>query len=142
MVKVCSNPECHATCMGGRLCKICGAMLTDVGDRSRREDVRGVGIAIRALYAARAAMVLSCGGFLAGAMIGLMFVREAVGATSIPARGGWIGVALLAFAAIWWGATRLGKLHYDRVLAANLAATGMTGAEHDFFPDGEGDFST
>lgn len=127
--------------MGGRLCRLCGAPLTDVGDRARREDVKGVGIAIRALYAARAAMVLSCAGFLFGAMISAGVVRKGFGAAGLARGLWWIGaVALFAF--VWWGATRLGKLHYDRVLAANRAATGLSGAENDFFPDGEGDFST
>ena len=127
--------------MGGRFCRLCGAPLTDVGDRARREDVRGLGIAIRALYAARAAMVLSCAGFLFGAMLASGIVRRGFGVGG-GARAFWWTLAVAVFAFAWWGATRLGKLHYDRVLAANRAATGLSGAENDFFPDGEGDFST
>ena len=55
--------------MGGLHSKRCGAVLTDIGDRSKRDDVAGVGISIRALYAARAAMVLSCAGFLFGRVV-------------------------------------------------------------------------
>jgi len=134
MIKVC--PECRATCMGGRLCARCGARLTDVADRTRREDVAGVGISIRALYAARAAMVLCCAGFLFGAMFGLMFVRRAFGAGSSAERWGWYALGALVFAGVWWGMTRIGKLHYDRTLAANREQTGLTGAEQDFFPEG------
>ncbi len=134
MIKVC--PECRATCMGGRQCARCGARLTDVADRTRREDVAGVGISIRALYAARAAMVLFCAGFLFGAMFGLMFVRRAFGAHSTTERLGWYAIAALVFAGVWWGMAKVGKLHYDRTLAANRVQTGLTGAEHDFFPEG------
>ena len=141
MVKVC--PDCRATCMGGRLCKHCGGVLTDVGDRSKRDDAEGLGIAIRALYAARAAMVLSCAGFLFGAAIALMFVREGFARdASTLTRALWWTVAAAAFAGTWWGMTRLGKLHYDRTLASNRAAAGLTGAEEDFFPGGDYDHST
>ena len=129
--------------MGGRLCNHCGAPLTDVGDRTKRDDVEGLGIAIRALYAARAAMVLSCAGFLFGAAIALIVVREGFAAgNGALARGAWWTAAALTFAGTWWGMTRLGKLHYDRTLASNRASTGKTGAEEDFFPGGEYDHST
>ena len=135
MVKVC--PDCRATCMGGLHCKRCGGVLTDVGDRSKREDVEGLGISIRALYAARAAMVLSCAGFLFGAMLGLGVVRQAFAAgVSSPAKAAWCAAALAVFGSFWWSMTRLGKAHYDRTLAANRAAAGLTGAEEDFFPAG------
>lgn len=141
MVKVC--PACRATCMGGRNCKHCGAALVDVGDRSHRAEVAGLGIAIRALYAARAAMVLSCAGFLFGAALALMLVREGFAIDRGPAgRAFWWTLAAVAFAGTWWGMTRLGKLHYDRTLAANRAAAGLTGAEEDFFPGGDYDHST
>ena len=135
MMKVC--PACRATCMGGLLCKRCGATLTDIGDRTKRDDVAGVGISIRALYAARAAMVLSCAGFLFGAAIGLMLFRRSFGATGMLQRGLWDALAIGVFSAIWWGLTRAGKLHFDRTLLANRVATGLSGAEHDFFPDGD-----
>ena len=129
--------------MGGRLCKQCGGVLTDVGDRSKRDDVEGLGIAIRALYAARAAMVLSCAGFVFGAAFALVFVREGFAADrGVPGRLLWWSIAAIVFVGSWWGLTRLGKLHYDRTLAANKVSTGRTGAEEDFFPSGEHDFST
>lgn len=135
MVKVC--PDCRATCMGGLHCKRCGGVLTDVGDRTKRDDVEGLGISIRALYAARAAMVLSCAGFLFGAMLGLGVVRQAFGAdVTSAARVVWSIAAVAVFGGFWWAMTRLGKAHYDRTLAANRAAVGLTGAEEDFFPAG------
>lgn len=141
MVKVC--PGCRATCMGGRLCNHCGELLTDVGDRSKKQDVEGLGIAIRALYAARAAMVLSCAGFVFGAAFALLFVREAFAADRSTAGAAmWWALAAAVLAGFWWGMTRLGKLHYDRTLAANKRGTGLTGAENDFFPDGDYDHST
>jgi hypothetical protein len=140
MVKVC--PDCRATCMGGQLCKRCGGVLTDVGDRSKREDVAGLGISIRALYAARAAMVLSCAGFLFGAMFSLAFDRRSFGAGGPIERGFWWLCAAAVFGLVWWGMTRLGKFHFDRTLAANRERTGLSGAEDDFFPDGEYDHST
>ncbi len=135
MMKVC--PACRGTCMGGLHCKRCGAVLTDIGDRSKRDDVAGVGISIRALYAARAAMVLSCAGFLFGAALGLAIFRQSFGAGTAAARIGWDFLAAASFAIVWWGSTRLGKLHFDRTLAGNRASTGLSGAEHDFFPDGD-----
>lgn len=141
MVKVC--PGCRATCMGGRLCKHCGHELTDVGDRSKKDDVAGLGIAIRALYAARAAMVMSCAGFVFGAAFALLFVREAYAANRTTAGfAGWWALAIVVLVGSWWGMTRLGKLHYDMTLARNKRETGLTGAENDFFPDGEYDHST
>lgn len=129
--------------MGGRLCNRCGELLTDVGDRSKKRDVEGLGIAIRALYAARAAMVLSCAGFVFGAAFALLFVREAFAAgRTAPGKALWWGLAALVLAGSWWGMTRLGKLHYDMTLARNKRQTGSTGAENDFFPDGEYDHST
>ncbi len=139
MIKVC--PDCRATCMGGRLCKRCGATLTDVADRDRREDVAGVGISIRALYAARAAMVLSCFGFLAGSAFGLLLFRRSFGEEGL-AVAAWRLAAIGGFALVWWGMTRVGRLHFDRTLASNRERTGLTGAEHDFFPEGEHDLST
>lgn len=139
MVKVC--PGCRATFMGGLHCQRCGEKLTDVGDRTKREDVVGLGISIRALYAARAAMVLSCAGFLFGAMFGLMFVRRAFGPDVPVGRWFWYLLGAVIFLAVWRGLTRLGKFHYDRTLAMNRENTGRTGAEADFF-DGEFDHST
>ena len=134
MMKVC--PDCRGTCMGGLHCKRCGGLLTDIGDRSKRDDVAGVGISIRALYAARAAMVLSCAGFLFGAALGLSIFRQSFAAHGIE-RGLWDLLAIAGFAFVWWGMTRVGRLHFDRTLASNRATTGLSGAEHDFFPDGD-----
>src|SRR6266480_989484 len=97
-MKVC--PACRGTCMGGKYCKRCGALLTDIGDRSKRDDVAGVGISIRALYAARAAMVLSSAGFLFGAAIGLMLFRRSFGATTLVERALWDVLAASTFGAI------------------------------------------
>ena len=135
MMKVC--PECRATCMGGQFCRRCGAALTDIGDRTKRDDVVGVGISIRALYAARAAMVLSCAGFLFGAALGLGVFRQSFGTRVVWERAAWDLLAVASFAGVWWGMTRLGKLHFERTLAFNRTATGLTGAETDFFPDGD-----
>lgn len=123
--------------MGGQYCRRCGALLTDIGDRGKRADVVGVGISVRALYAARAAMVLSCAGFLFGAALGLAVFRQSFGTRVLGLRILWDLGAVAAFAGVWWGMTRLGKLHFDRTLALNQTATGLTGAEHDFFPDGD-----
>jgi hypothetical protein len=78
-----------------------------------------------------------------GAAFGLLFVREAYAADRGTAGFVlWWSLGIAVLAGSWWGMTRLGKLHFDRVLARNKRETGLTGAENDFFPDGEYDHST
>lgn len=127
--------------MGGQVCKRCGAPMVDAADRSAREHLEGVGISIRALYAARTAMVLFWAGFFFGAMFSMGFVRQAFGAETLLGQCVWAVSALAAWAIVWGGFWKIGSLHYKRVLVSNKLATGLTGAEHDFF-DGEHDHST
>ena len=139
MVRVC--PECQNTALGGKLCKVCGAELVDVADRAQRAAIRGVGVSIRALYAARAAMMLFWMGFVFGLMVSLGFLRRAFGAAGALEVTAWVLGGVAAWAVVWGGFWWVGNLHYRRTLAANKAATGLTGAEERFF-GGESDIST
>ena len=115
--------------------------MIDAGDRSQREALLGVGISIRALYAARAAMVLFWMGFVFGIMFSLGFVRRSFGAETALETGMWWVAALAGWMVVWGAFWGIGNLHYRRVLAANKQATGLTGAEERFF-GGVSDIST
>lgn len=139
MVRVC--PACKNTALGGKHCKVCGAELVDAGDRAQRGHLEGVGVSIRALYAARAAMMLFWMGFVFGLMVSLGFLRRAFGAGNAFEVTVWVLAGVASWAVVWGGFWLIGNFHYRRTLAANKAATGLTGAEERFF-GGESDIST